>query len=66
MSPEEALQKQIEAYRRMTPEERQQLGFEISEFAREMAREGIRSRYPSATPEEVNRELKRRLMLAHR
>lgn len=66
MSPEEALQKQIEAYRRMTPDERQALGFELSEFAREMAREGIRSQHPTATPDEVNRELKRRLMLAHR
>lgn len=66
MSPEDALQKQIEAYRRMTPDERQAVGFELSEFAREMAREGIRSQYPGATPEDVDRELKRRVMLAHR
>ena len=66
MSPEDALQKQIEAYRRMTPDERQMLGFELSEFARETAREGIRSQYPTASPAEVERELRRRVMLGHR
>ena len=66
MSPEDALQTQIEAYRRMTPDERMQIGFDLSEFAREMAREGIRSQHPTANPEEVEGELRRRVMLAHR
>ena len=35
MSPEDALQKQIEAYRRMTPDERMKIGFDLTEEARE-------------------------------
>lgn len=64
MSPEDALQLRIEAYRRMTPEERLRISFELSELACQIAREGIRSQRPHASPDEVDRELRRRLELA--
>jgi hypothetical protein len=63
MSPEDALKLQIEAYRRMTPEQRTRLGFELSEFACQMSREGFLSQHPDASPDEVDRELRRRLEL---
>jgi hypothetical protein len=64
MSPDDALKRQIECYRRMTPEQRLGLAFELSEFSCEFARVGIRSQHPGITPEEVERELRRRLELA--
>ena len=61
MSPDDALKLQIERYRRMTPDERLRVSFDLSAFACEMARDGIRSQSPTASVEEVNRELRRRL-----
>jgi hypothetical protein len=64
MSPDDALKMQIERYRRMTPEERTRLAFELSEFACDISRAGIRSQHPQASKEDVERELRRRLALA--
>jgi hypothetical protein len=64
MTPEAALEKQIEAYRRMTGEERLALGFRLHEFACDIAREGIRAQFPNAAPEQVEEKLRERLRLA--
>ena len=64
MSPEAATEMQIERYRQMTGEERLRLGFELFEFACNVAREGIRSQHPDADEAEVNRRLRERLALA--
>jgi len=54
---EEAHQVQMEAYRRMTPERKIALVFELSETVRELARGGIRQRHPEYTDEDVKRAL---------
>jgi hypothetical protein len=64
MSPDEALQCQIEAYRRMTGEERLGIALRLHELSCEVAREGIRHQHPSSTPEEVERLLHERIRLA--
>ena len=64
MTPEAALEKQLEHYRRMTGEERLALALRLHELACDVAREGIRQQHPHAAPEEVERLLRRRLELA--
>ena len=53
----EALQLQI--YRRMSAAQKLLLGFEMSEFARELQRAGIRQRHPDWSDAQVDRELLR-------
>ena len=64
MTPDEALEEQIRRYRQMTGEERLLIALRLHELSCDVAREGIRRQYPSATPEEVERHLRRRLELA--
>ncbi|HEV2210185.1 MAG TPA: hypothetical protein VG167_15505 [Verrucomicrobiae bacterium] len=64
MTPEAALDKQIERYRAMTPEERVGIALRLHELACEMARLGIRRQNPSASPEQVEALLRQRLELA--
>ena len=64
MSPEQALNEQIEQYRRMSGEERLAIALGLHELACKIAREGIRSQHPNADPAEVERLLQRRLELA--
>ena len=66
MSPADALQAQIECYRRMTGEERLAIALRLHEMSCEIAREGIRRQHPQADAPEVERLLHQRLMLAHR
>jgi hypothetical protein len=66
MSPEDALQKQIEAYRRMTPGQRLKIGLELHDLACELSRSGIRSQNPQASDADVEAELRRRLESARR
>jgi hypothetical protein len=66
MSPEEGLKKQIEAYRRMTPGQRLNIGLELHEVACEISRSGIRAQRPNASEGEVEAELERRIRLARR
>lgn len=61
MTPEAALQKQIELYRRMTGEERLQIALRLHEFSCQIAREGIRHQHPDADENEVNRLLRLRI-----
>ena len=61
MSPEAALQAQIERYRRMTGQERLNIALDLHEFACEVAHAGIRRQYAGASDEEVERQLRRRI-----
>lgn len=65
MSPEVALEKQIERYRQMTCSERVQVALNLHEMACEMARVGIRRQHPDANEATVNQLLRERLLLAH-
>ena len=63
MSPEAALQEQIERYRRMTGEQRLAIALGLHELSCNMAREGIRHQNPNADEAEVERLLRQRLHL---
>jgi hypothetical protein len=65
MTPEAALAKQIEQYRKMTGEQRVDIALELHELSCEIARDGIRRDNPKASPEEVERLLRDRIRLAH-
>jgi len=64
MKPEAALERQILLYRKMTGEQRLAIALELHELACDVARAGIRDRYPDADEAEVARRLKERLTLA--
>lgn len=65
MSPETALEKQIEIYRRMSGEERLLIGLRLHELSCEIARDGIRAQFPNATSAKVEEKLRERLRLAY-
>jgi hypothetical protein len=64
MSPQAALEYQIERYREMTGEERLGIALDLHELSCDIAREGIRAQHPEAVAVEVERLLRRRLELA--
>ncbi len=64
MSPEAALERQIEKYRSMTGEERLSLAFRLHELSCDVAREGIRAQFPDAHSDAVEEKLRERLKLA--
>jgi len=66
MTPQAAVQKQIEKYRNMPGEERLKLALDLHELSCEIAREGIRRQHPGANPDEVERLLRERIALAQR
>jgi hypothetical protein len=51
--------RQLELYRRVGPERRAEIAAELSEAIREISREGVRSRHPELSEEEITRELLR-------
>lgn len=61
MSPEDALQRQIELYRQMTGEQRLEIALNLHELSCEMARAGIRHQHPNADEAEVDRLLRERI-----
>lgn len=63
MTPQAALNFQIERYREMTGEERLAIALDLHELSCDIAREGIRAQYPAANEEEVERLLRLRLEL---
>jgi len=65
MTPQAAVDAQIEKYRAMSGEERLKLAFDLHELACEIARDGIRHQHPAASPDEVERLLRDRIALAH-
>jgi hypothetical protein len=66
MSPQAALQKQIERYRRMTGEERLKTALDLHALSWDIAREGIRHQFPDADDAEIERRLRQRLVAVHR
>lgn len=66
MTPEAALEKQIERYRQMTGEERVKIALDLHELSCDLAREGIRHQFPDADDAEVERRLRMRLEAAYR
>jgi hypothetical protein len=58
---EPANEQQEEILRRMTGEQRLRIGFEITEFALNLARAGIRHQYPGISDEGVREKLRDRL-----
>lgn len=56
---------QIEAYRRMTGEERLRIGLGLFEVSLDIARAGIRDRFPEATAEEVEEKLRERIRIGY-
>lgn len=64
MNPADALASQIDAYRRMTGEDRLRIALDLHETACDVAREGIRAQHPEADAMTVEALLRRRIHLA--
>jgi hypothetical protein len=64
MTAEQALDKQIELYRKMTGEQRLRIALNLHEMSCEVAREGIRRQWPNASPKEVEEKLRARIALS--
>jgi Rv0078B-related antitoxin len=64
MTPQTALDQQIDRYRKMSGEERLSIALNLHELACEVTREGIRHQHPGLDEGEVNRLLRERLALA--
>lgn len=54
-------QLQLEAYRRMTGEERLRIGLGLYEASLAIAREAIRNRYPDASEADITEKLRARI-----
>jgi hypothetical protein len=66
MTPEQALDRQIERYRAMTGEERLRIALDLHAFSCDVAREAIRRQNPSADAAEIDHLLRERLQAAYR
>jgi hypothetical protein len=64
MTPDTALERQIELYRQMTGEQRLAIALRLHEMACDVAREGIRHQHPGADEREVERLLRARIELS--
>jgi hypothetical protein len=65
MTPEAALESQIERYRQMTGDERLQIGLRLHELSCNVARDGIRAQHPGITEAEVEEKLRERIRLTY-
>lgn len=66
MTPREATERQIEAYRQMTSKERLRIGLRLHEASCEIAREAIRANEPGLTDAEVEQRLRERIRIGYR
>lgn len=66
MTPDEALAKQIELYRGMTPERRLKIALDLHTFVCNLSRAGIRRRFPDAAEEQVEQLLRQRIEMGRR
>ena len=64
MTPQAALDTQIEKYRGMSSGDRLKVAFDLYELACAIARDGIRHQHPEAGADEVERLLRERIALA--
>ena len=65
-SMQEIDQLQLEAYRRMTGEERLRIALGLYEASLAIAREGIRNRFPEADEAEVEEKLRERIRAGYK
>ena len=65
MTPEAALETQIERYRQMTGEQRLEIALRLHELSCNVAREGIRAQFPGVNEDEVERRLRERIRLSY-
>jgi hypothetical protein len=63
MSPEEGLRMQIEAYRRMTPQQRLEISFRLYELTRTLVRQGVKHQHPDWNEQQIQEEVVRRFRL---
>ena len=63
MSPEQAVRLQVLRYQQMTGEQRLGVALRLHELACSLAREGIRRQHPTASADEVEDLLHRRLRM---
>ena len=63
MTPEEGVRLQIEGYRRMTPQQRLQISFELYELTRTLVRQGVKHQHPDWNEQQVKEEVLRRFRL---
>lgn len=66
MTPDDALNKQIELYRGMTGEQRLKIALDLHTLTCNVARAGIRRRYPDATDDEVEKHLRQRIEMGRK
>lgn len=64
VTPEDALNHQIEKYRKMTGEERLLIALRLHELSCEVARSGIRFQNPGISEEEIEKLLRARIALS--
>ena len=55
----------LEVLRSMTPEQKLLKVFELSKLGKDLFREGLRKRFPDATPEELHQLFLKRLEKCH-
>ncbi len=55
----------IKILRRMSPEQRLMKAFELTDFARQLFREGLRKRHPELSPNELHELYLKRLDKCH-
>jgi hypothetical protein len=55
----------IQSLRRMSPEARLMKAFELTEFSRQLFRQGLRRRFPEQTESELSRIYVERLIRCH-
>ena len=63
MRPEEGMWKQIEVYRRMTPQERLQICFQLYQLTRTVVRQGVKHQHPDWDEQQIQNEVLRRFRL---
>jgi hypothetical protein len=64
MTREDGLRMQIEIYRRMTPQQRLQISFDLYDLTRTLVRQGVKHQHPDWTKTQVDQEVLRRFRLA--
>jgi hypothetical protein len=63
MTPEEGMWTQIEMYRRMTPQERLQISFELDDWLRTFVHRGVKFEHPDWDERQVEQVVRRRFFL---
>lgn len=64
MTPEEGTWMQIEGYRRMTPQQRLQVSFDLYGLTQTLVRQGVVYQHPDWDEEQIHAEVSRRFRLA--